>query len=182
VNFGGDIPATAQAVHGVSTEQARERGVSTEDAVREIALMLAWVVKRGGPLTIMNAPFDWPLLRAEAGRVDVRLPGPVMLLDPLALDRGFQSKRPGKRTLTHLCVHYGVELEDAHTAGGDAYATEMLLSAMIESYPVLATKTLVELQEAQRRAHARWVADFNAYRERKRQEPIPTTDWPGDGR
>ena len=44
------------------------------------------------------------------------------MLDAGVIDRHYDPERKGRRTLTDLCVHYGIEIGNAHEAAADATA------------------------------------------------------------
>lgn len=148
VNCGVDIPAEATAVHGITNEQLQLEGVTPGWAIERIGLCLDDARREQTPVCIMNARFDWPLLLEEAKRQNVEIPI-VDLLDPGLLDKGVDKYRRGKRRLTDLCAHYGVELEDAHTATADAVATARLTRVLITRYPQLQRMSLPSLAKYQ---------------------------------
>jgi DNA polymerase-3 subunit epsilon len=121
VDPGIDIPAAATKVHGITTEHARTHGAKTPVALVGIVGALKQAVVEGGPLVVMNASFDMTLLASELARHGMEgMPTPL-IVDPFVIDKNF-SWRKGKRTLTAQAEHYGVRLEGAHTAEGDALA------------------------------------------------------------
>jgi DNA polymerase-3 subunit epsilon len=94
----------------------------------EIARALAESARAGRPLVVMNAPYDLTLLDRELRRhrglpLDAYTAGhPLLVLDPWVLDKHLDRYRKGRRTLTDLCVQYGVVLDAAHDAAADATA------------------------------------------------------------
>lgn len=125
------IPATAAAVHGISTERARAEGRPATEVVAEILASLRELFSAGVPVVAYNAPYDFSLLGREAvrhGLAPIAEPAPVV--DPLVIDRRVDRFRRGKRTLEAVCVHYGVELADAHDAGADAVAAGRVAQAI----------------------------------------------------
>lgn len=144
VNCDVEIPADAAAVHGITTECAREIGVTPGWAVEQIAEALHNASREKMPVVIMNARFDWPLLLEESARCNVEIP-PVDLIDPGLLDKGCDKYRKGKRRLTDLCALYGVTLDDAHTAGADAIAAARVTRAILTKFPHLQRMTATSL-------------------------------------
>jgi DNA polymerase-3 subunit epsilon len=152
-----EIPAGATAVHGISTEYAREHGQDPVAALSEIAALVCMAPRRGVPLVAMNAPFDLTLLDRELlrhglGGLGERLGGydrvrPV--LDPLVLDKHFHQFRRGSRNLQALCDHYGVVLTEAHAADGDALGAARVLWAIASKYPECALASPEELHSLQ---------------------------------
>lgn len=159
---GVEIPAGATAVHGISTEQARAKGMHPRFAVEEITSILAAHLRRGTPIVAFNARFDLTMLDREARRHGVvplidRVGGAegMVVIDPFVLDKQVERFRAGKRTLEAVCKVYGVSLDQAHAANADA------LAAARVAYR-LATRT-AELRELDlRELHARqieWAAE-----------------------
>lgn len=132
---GVEIPAGAQAVHGISTEHAREHGAPTAQVVSEILDALRALLARPLPLVIYNAPYDLSLLRHEAlrhGLLPLEQPTPVV--DPLVIDKAVDRYRRGKRTLTAAADFYGVDLLAAHEASSDAIAAGRVAQAIARAH------------------------------------------------
>lgn len=135
INPGIEIPEGATAVHGISTEVARERGVAPAQAVGEIHDLLQALVETS-PLVIYNAPYDLTLLDREVrrhfpdGHLQFRLD---RVIDPLVLDKKIYRFRKGKgmRQLANVAPIYGVPLERAHDARGDCIMTGRLAWSML---------------------------------------------------
>lgn len=129
VDPGIPIPEGATAVHGISTERARAEGCSPRRAVSEIVALLARCQLAHAPIVAFNARFDLTILDREARRHGVeslvqRVGGwdRLLVVDPYVLDKHVDRYRPGKRTLQHVCEHYRISLEEAHSANADALA------------------------------------------------------------
>ncbi|MCX2925963.1 exonuclease domain-containing protein [Streptomyces sp. NEAU-W12] len=129
VNPGVPVPAAASEVHGLTEDHLRLHGRWPAPVMHEVAQELAGQARMGRPLVVMNAPFDLTPLDRELRRHRA-MPlsrwferTPLLVLDPLVLDRHLDRYRKGRRTLTDLCVHYGVGLEGAHDAAADAVAS-----------------------------------------------------------
>lgn len=190
VDPGVAIPATATAVHGVTTAQARAEGLAPAAALAEVARELASAMRAGTPVVAFNAAFDLTLLESELRRHRLstladrlgRPLGPV--LDPLVLDRALERYRPGKRRLGDLCsiydVHAGVGL---HTAEVDVEATLDVLAALVRRYPALRAMDVDQVHAWQVAAHREWADGFNRWRRRQGLEgPGAGRDWPLDTR
>lgn len=143
IDPGVDIPEQATAVHGVTTEQAREHGQTPATAIRSIILDLLGFVLAGTPLAVFNASFDLSMLRAEALRHGL-IPlheqaeaagASVYVVDGLVIDKAADKYRKGRRTLQVTCQHYGVVLDDAHTSAADSLAAAQLAVRLGEQYP-----------------------------------------------
>lgn len=182
---GVPIPEAASAVHGISTEYAREHGRPIRDVIDEVAATLVAHWQRGFPVVAFNAPYDVTILDAELARhgletLDERLAGaPMFVVDPLVLDRRFDRFRKGKKTLTTMAPAYGVEADDdAHTAEVDVAMTLDVLGAMAHKIEALAGLNPAELHELQVRAHAEWAEDFEGYLRRQGRDAHISRAWP----
>lgn len=129
VDPGVEIPACATSVHGVTTARVRAEGRIAEEAIEEITSALAGQLQQGVPIVAFNARFDLTVLDREAGRHRLRslldrvggVDG-MIVIDPHVLDKQIDPLRRGKRTLSAVCEHYRITLDDAHTATADALA------------------------------------------------------------
>jgi DNA polymerase III subunit epsilon len=111
---GVHIPADATAVHGITDAMvARAPSIATV-----LPKALAMVVASGLPMVAHNASFDLRLLRADAQRTDVTLPGSIAVYCSLKAARKLCKVR--SRGLQALREHYGVTVGGAaHRALGD---------------------------------------------------------------
>ncbi|NHT16274.1 exonuclease domain-containing protein [Cellulomonas sp. IC4_254] len=186
VDPGVEIPEGASAIHGISTEHAREHGVEPRGALEEIATAIADAVREGVPVVAYNASFDLCLLESELRRHDLptvedRLGGELRpVIDPLVLDRAEDRYRSGKRKLVDLCgVYQVVDTGSLHTADVDVVATLDVLERIVGRFPHLGDLDLVSLHDYQVTAHRAWAEAFNAWRsERGRTGPGAESTWP----
>lgn len=174
IDPGVPIPAEAAAIHGVTTEMARQQGAPPAQALEEIATALAGALHDGVPVVAFNATFDICILEAELARHGLaslterigREVSPV--IDPLVLDRAVDRFRRGKRKLVDLCEVYGVGGDgDLHNADVDVLATLDVLAAMTIRHPQLADLDLDALHAYQAVEHTKWAVNFNSWRESK---------------
>lgn len=123
VDPGIPIPAEATAVHGITTEQAREAGYFAGDVIAELVEHLARRPE-GAALVDYNAPFDVTILDREARRYGVEPltdRGPLLVVDPLVIDKHLDRYRSGSRKLADVAARYGADLDgDGHDADFDA--------------------------------------------------------------
>ncbi|EQD44431.1 DNA polymerase III subunit epsilon, partial [mine drainage metagenome] len=125
---GVEISEGATAIHGITTAFARQHGLPSQETVDAVARGICGYLAMGIPVIVYNAAFDFTLLDRECHRHGLpglaeMLGGPVRpVIDPLVLDKQMDRYRPGKRTLTAACAHYGVALGRAHDAEVDALA------------------------------------------------------------
>ncbi|GAA4904937.1 exonuclease domain-containing protein [Streptomonospora salina] len=164
-----EIPEEAIAVHGITNERARDEGIPAAKALDEIAEALSAHLLSGNGLAVFNAPFDLTVLAGELRRHELaplseRLGADTVspVLDPLVIDRGSDPYRRGPRNLAAMCGFYGVSLEGAHTAVGDASACLTLACEIAARRPDVAA---LDLQTLHRR-QIEWAAAYA----RSRQE------------
>lgn len=117
-----DIPAEATAVHGITTERAREEGMARRFGIGALYGLLGSLMAKGHPVVAYNAAYDFTVLDRECRRMGLTPLEPRRVIDPLVLDKAVDTYRRGKRTLTAACEVYGVPLLDAHDASADALA------------------------------------------------------------
>lgn len=173
-----DIELEATAIHGISTEMAREKGADAGTVIRE---MISYLENMDRPLVMVNAPFDLTILRQEMIRLgigkleDVHLPP---IIDTLTCDRKLDPYRRGRRTLTATAAAYGIAIKGAHTAPGDIRCSIRLVRAMARRYPWFGSCDLAELQQVQTAAHEEWCANYEAFRRLDDQGFMVSRGWP----
>ncbi|MDR0504208.1 MAG: DNA polymerase III subunit epsilon [Bifidobacteriaceae bacterium] len=167
IDPGIDIPPTASAIHGITTDYARAHGQMPVLALEEIASVLA---STDLPIVAFNASYDLTILEAELRRHGLptlaeRLGRPVgPVFDPLVLDRAVDRYRRGKRTLTDLVAHYQIPTGGRlHNAAEDVRCTIAVLDALIAANPDIASQTPNELHEWQVMGHREWATNFNQW-------------------
>jgi DNA polymerase-3 subunit epsilon len=182
---GVEIPEGAAAVHGITTEQAREHGRPAAEVIAEIARVLLEHWGPGRPLIGYNVGFDLSILAAELGRHHNRtlpIAGPVV--DPLVIDRKVDKYRRGSRKLVDVCRHYGIKLtdEDAHSADADALAAARLAWKIARAYPEqIGSAALTDLHAQQIGWHREWADGFGAYLTSKGKPDDVQREWPMRG-
>lgn len=181
---GVEIPAEASAVHGVSTEHAREFGRPAIEVVGEIVGLLAEQVRSGVPVVAMNARYDLTVLDREARRhgllplADLVGDAPLLVVDPYVIDKQVDRYRRGKRTLTALCEHYGVKLgDDAHDAAADALAAVQVAYRQAVLFPQL-QMPVVELTGLQVQWAAEQARSLQEYLRKSDASAVVEGAWP----
>lgn len=172
IDPGVPIPAGAEAVHGISTEQAVRDGVAPAQALAEITTAVADWLAAGGPVVAFNASFDLTMLEAENERHGVATLGQRLgeirpVIDPFVLDKQVDTYRKGKRTLPVLAELYGVTLDNAHSAAADAAAAALLARRIAVEFPELGDYTLDALHDAQTSWRKEQQRSLAAYFERQ---------------
>ena len=180
-----DIPEPAQRVHGISTEHARAHGMQAATALDEVATMIADALHQDVPLVAFNISFDLAILENELTRLGLptlaeRLGHDIApVIDALVVDRGVDRYRKGKRTLTDVLAHYGLEQDGRlHTADVDVSATLDVLRAVAAKFPKVADSSLEDLHREQTGWHRRWAEGMNEWLTKKGKTPDVNTAWP----
>ena len=185
IDPGVPIPAQATAVHGITTEQAREHGLPVGEAIAEIAgaLQRAWA--SGRPIVVFNAAYDLTLVNASLVRHG--LPSlheragwsSAVVIDPLVIDRAVDRYRRGKRTLQAAALHYGVTATDAHSADGDAITACLVARSIAVAYPEVGHAPADALHRQQVEWSRAWATHFQAYlRSRGDAAAVIDGTWP----
>lgn len=166
-----DIPVEATAVHGITSDHARVHGRPPRMVLAEVvdALAAAW---RAGPVVIYNARFDLTLLWCDTARHGLTMCpiGPV--IDPLVLDKAFDTYRPGSRRLADVAAHYGIVLDDAHDATADALAAARVAWKLARLHSQIRDLTLDDLQVWQGKWYAEQQHGFAKYLRTKIVEKV----------
>ena len=184
IDPGREIPAEATAVHGISTEQARDEGMPLQAAISLVSDAVVASSRRGVPLAGMKLDYDLTILELQArtlgvpGIVERGWRGPV--LDAVVIDRHFDPDRAGRRTLVDLCALYGVEIGRAHDASADAIASIEVLFALAVRHGALWDYDLAHLHDDQIAWHHEWTHGYDAWRLSQGMIPIDPRDyvWP----
>ena len=180
-----EIPEGAQKVHGISTEHARMHGMKSAEALDEVATMLTDALALDVPIVAFNGSFDLAILENELRRLGLptltdrvgHVIAPV--IDPLVVDRGVDRYRKGKRTLTDLLAHYGIQQDGRlHTADVDVSATLDVLRAIVAAHPQVEVSSLEDLHQQQISWHRSWAENLNEFLRKKGRTPDVNLDWP----
>lgn len=173
---GVEIPPEATKVHGISTEYAREHGRPHDEVLRETISHIRKAWEDGYTLIVYNAPYDLSVLNALDPSFVIT--GPVF--DPFVIDKAFDPYRKGKRTLSTLCEHYGVRLDNAHEATSDALAAARIawMQAKRNYATELSAKSLNELMEFQAVSYYKSQKSLAAYFAGQGRDANVNTSWP----
>lgn len=173
---GIEIPEAASAVHGITTEMAREKGRPHDEVLHETIATIRQGWEDGFTLIVYNAPYDLTVLRALSG--DFTVDGPVF--DPHVIDKAKDRYRTGKRTLGNVCQEYQVELGNAHEATADAMAAARIAWKQVNSrWPDLKEMDTDELMEFQAVAYYNMQTGLKKHFEGKGKDVSDiNTAWP----
>lgn len=204
---GIEIPAGATAIHGITTERAREDGMDAAGAVHEIAEHLIALSRNGIPVVGHNIRFDLTMLWADLVRhgsplaEGVRALRPV--IDTMVLDRWVDPWRPkaptarrkdparcGSRKLVDTARVWGIRVEEAqaHGAEYDALTAGRIAWQICEAYPGATIPAgelhdvLIEQARGQAESLAAWLVKSGKTDDVAREWPWapPPADWSPD--
>lgn len=137
INPGVGIPEGASDVHGITDEIAQAHGMPPEIGLASIAHHLNLWSDRGLPIVVYNASYDLTLLNAEFARYGIECRNKFdRIIDPLVLDKQLDKFRKGKRQLTVTAAHYGIQLNNAHSADADSMASVGVARAIGRKYKI----------------------------------------------
>ena len=205
IDPGVPIPKGASDIHGITDEVAVCDGVRPVEGITELHDRLTLLEANQRPLVIFNAPFDWTLYVTELERHTDKTPVQLRIIDSMLLDRVLDKWRKGRRNLEAVCAHYGLKLDDAHTADADAIAAAQIAIKLAEKFDTIDRKfgksiglvygkhkdaidesvpcgipwdDLVGLHEFQQRAFVIWRDGINAWWESKKMDNHIDGGWP----
>ncbi|WP_294825237.1 exonuclease domain-containing protein [uncultured Flavobacterium sp.] len=123
INPQKEIPAPIFALTGISNEMVRHAPIF-DDIAEELYQMLD-----GRIFVAHNVNFDYSFIRHQLEESGLKWTAPK-----LCTVRAARKIRPGLRSysLGNLCNSLGIMLENRHRAGGDADATAILFSRLLE--------------------------------------------------
>jgi len=129
VNPGMPIPPETTAIHGITDED-----VKNEPSFKEIGKSLVQFIEGCDFAGFNSNKFDFPLLAEEFLRADIDFD----LKKRKFIDVQTIFHKMEKRTLAAALKFYcEKELENAHNAGADSFATYEVLKAQLDRYPDL---------------------------------------------
>lgn len=171
---GIEIPEQASAVHGITTEYAREHGKPHDEVLAETIRRIRQGWEDGATLIVYNATYDLSVLRALDPSFTVD--GPVF--DPFVVDKEKNKFRKGKRTLENVCAHYNVPLDNAHEATADAVAAARVAWKLTREFPELVEMTSDELMLAQSTWYYQSQVELQAWFEKQGKSASVNNNWP----
>lgn len=187
-NPGIPIPDEAAGIHGITTEKAVAEGVPVEEAPEKLSAIRKAIIDsvrdENLPVGAYNGSYDFTLINRELTHYGLTpiLWEDLFLIDPIIIDRHIDKYRKGKRTLTTVAGHYGVEVDEskAHDASYDCYLTGRIIqSQRFSSAPELnrSRSELMRLQKAWRYEQS---VSLESYLRRSKNDPsiVVNPSWP----
>ena len=175
INPGRPIPEQAIAIHGITNAMVADADI-LEDGIVFLGVTLSMHWMAGYTVIGMNVSCDLTMVASQLQRFGYPplVVGPV--IDVLVIDRTFDKYRKGSRKLSALCEHYGVVLENAHTASADAQACIEIYEKQVAKWPKLAEITNHRMAEW----YVRWLTGYAEWCTKNDREPIPKGrySWP----
>lgn len=174
---GVPIPEAASKVHGISTEYAREHGQPHDEVLRTTIESIRQAWEEGYTLVVYNAAYDLTVLHQLEPSFYVT--GSVF--DPFVIDKVLDPYRKGKRTLSDVCEHYQVRIDNAHEATSDALAAARVAWKQAKQHYAeqLGAMNLEELMEFQAVKYFESQQSFKSYLEKhQRDSSTVNTSWP----
>lgn len=195
INPGVPIDPEATKIHGITDAEVRAKGWPPRQGVDSLADVLARSLLARIPVVGFNLPYDFGLLHHECLRWDLptlgerlglsrnAMVGPV--IDAHVLDKYVDPYRRGSRKLDDsrgpgTATHYGVPLDNAHTADADAIASVRVAVAIAERNPEIVGMDLPQLHRAQKAWRAQQMGSLQRYFREKKGQPEAWCDpcWP----
>lgn len=163
INPGVPISEQATAVHGVTNEHAQAHGMTAAHGIETLVNALRHL-HEAHPIAGFNLAFDLTMLDRECRRYGIEPLVPNPVIDAYVLDKQVDRYRRGGRKLTDVAAHYGVRLDDAHTADADALAAVLVARAIGrgEPHPPADAAALHHAQIAWRRQQQESLAAYFA--------------------
>ena len=184
INPGMDIPEGASAIHGITTEQARDEGADPKVAIPQITDAVLEHTRAGTPFVGFNCSYDLTMLLAETIRHGTPAQAEALravrpVVDVYVLDKWADKWRKGSRKLVDVAAHYGITLTDAdaHGAAADALAAGRVAWKIANKYPG-AQMDAFELHDflvTEKRAQA---DSFGAYLAKQGKPDDVAREWP----
>jgi 5'-3' exonuclease/DNA polymerase III epsilon subunit-like protein len=179
---GIEIPESARAVHGITTEFAQANGAPAAQVVAELCEVFAALRDEGAVVVGHNVVYDLSVMAAEVARhrpdIDFAAIIPT-IIDTFVVDKHIDPYRKGKRTLVETAKTYRVELLDAHDASADALAALDISRALSEKSTEIAALSNAEIMAAQGDWKRSQAAGLQAWlRKKGNADAVVDGSWP----
>lgn len=179
---GIEIPEGAAAVHGITTELAREQGAGYPESYAAMRNYLDAQWADGAAVCVYNAPYDLSMMHYEGLRLGYPPLRPGIVLDPLVLDRAMTRKKGSNqsRKLKPTTEHYKVRLDAEHDAIEDVLGTLRILWKMRQHQRVgrwQAGKAM-RLQQVMYRQRGEELREYFEGKDNHERAATVGTEWP----
>ena len=179
---GIEIPESARAVHGITTEFAQANGATAAQVVSELCAEFAALREEGAVVVGHNVVYDLSVMSAEVARhrPDIDFPSIIpTIIDTFVVDKHIDAYRKGKRTLIETAKTYRIELLDAHDAAADALAALDISRALAEKSTEISAMSTDEIMAAQAGWRRSQAAGLQAWlRKKGNAEAVVDGSWP----
>ena len=179
---GIEIPESARAVHGITTEFAQANGATAAQVVAELCAEFAALREEGAVVVGHNVVYDLSVMSAEVARhrPDIDFPSIIpTIIDTFVVDKHIDAYRKGKRTLIETAKTYRIELLDAHDAAADALAALDISRALAEKSTEISAMSNDEIMAAQADWKRTQAAGLQAWlRKKGNAEAVVDGSWP----
>ncbi|TGD32268.1 5'-3' exonuclease [Brevibacterium sp. S22] len=179
---GIEIPESARAVHGITSEFAQANGAAAAQVVSELCAEFAALREEGAVVVGHNVVYDLSVMAAEVARhrPDIDFPSIIpTIVDTFVVDKNIDPYRRGKRTLIETAKTYQVELLDAHDAAADALAALDISRALAEKSTEISAMSNDEIMAAQADWKRSQAAGLQAWlRKKGNAEAVVDGSWP----
>lgn len=179
---GIEIPESARAVHGITTEFAQANGAAATQVISELCAEFAALREEGAVVVGHNVVYDLSVMAAEVARhrPDIDFPSIIpTIVDTFVVDKRIDPYRKGKRTLIETAKTYRVELLDAHDAAADALAALDISRALTEKSTEISAMSNDEIMAAQADWKRSQAAELQAWlRNKGNAEAVVDGSWP----
>lgn len=179
---GIEIPESARAVHGITTEYAQANGAPAAQVIAELCTIFAELKAEGAVVVGHNVVYDLSVMAAEVARhrpdIDFSAVIPT-IVDTFVLDKQIDPYRRGKRTLTETAKVFAVDLLDAHDAAADALAALDISRALADNSTEIAGMSRDQIMSAQGGWKRSQAAGLQAWlRKKGNADAVVDGSWP----
>jgi DNA polymerase III subunit epsilon len=178
-----DYPSSAEAtaVHGITDEYRKEKGIEPGPVFQAINGLITRLRENQAPLVIFNAPFDLIMLRKEFERAKISFARKgLYIVDPLVIDRHYQVNVPvftkPYMRLQKMAARFGV-IPPSHDALDDAKTAGYIAIEQSFAYKGIRSANIPALHENQRLWYEQWCSKFVDFANKKKFE-VRIPSWP----
>ncbi len=152
-SIGEPLPKEITAITGINDDMLKGQPAFIECRAEIIDRM-----KKAKFIVAYNAKFDRPFVESEFARIQVALPE-MLWLDPFVFICELDRFKKGKK-LADSANRWGVNLENAHRAQGDAKAAGELMLKMADKININKLSALIDQQKIWQWQQAHSMAEY----------------------